>query len=87
MEYGYIASKWPALFVREDTLTEVQLDETPGEMLDVGPVETDITKIIEPWWASLMRERGVTIERLQQAVAQVRSTYVPEDDGVDERGE
>jgi hypothetical protein len=66
---------------------EARLEAEPGPMLDVGPVETDVAKIIEPWWSSPTRERGVTIERLQQAVAQVRSTYVPEDDSDDERGE
>lgn len=66
---------------------EARLDETPGAVLDVGPVEMDVAKIIEPWWKSPTRERGVSIERLRAAIAQVQSTYVPEDDDGDQRGE
>lgn len=63
------------------------LDDTPGPRLDVSGSDRDDRSLWEEWFTSGMRERHVSLDRLQEAIAQVRRTYVPEDDGDHEHDE
>lgn len=63
------------------------LDAEPSPMLDVSNGGMDTPEQWNAWFASGGRERHITLERLQEAVAQVRSTYVPEDESDDEHDE
>lgn len=63
------------------------LDPEPGPSLTVRDDDLNTTEGWDAWFSSGMRERHVSLERLQEAIAQVRRTYVPEDVSDDEHGE
>jgi hypothetical protein len=64
-----------------------RFDDEPGPSL-LPTLDPEATKIDESWFRRFNTpgfERGVSIDRLRAAVAQVRETYVPEDAHGDER--
>lgn len=63
------------------------LDAEPGPMLETPANSRDEHVKWDAWLASECRERHVSLERLREAVNQVRRTYVPEDADGNEHNE